>query len=81
MLSPFDQGQIGELKLSAAQWRILRRCLEHNLNNAMSGLVLVDYHLTHGTVQPEDRRLIQVALDRVQALIATIAALEEEAGA
>jgi len=79
LLSPFDQGDINQLGLTAAEWKILRRFAEHNLNNGMSGLVLVQYHIQHGIAVPEDLRLLQAALDRVQAVVATIAALEEEA--
>jgi len=77
ILSGLHRGEIDQLRLSAAEWKILRRFLEHTLNNGMSGLVLVQYHLQHGSSAPEDMRLLQVALDRVQAVLATIAALEE----
>jgi hypothetical protein len=79
ILSGLHRGEIDQLRLTAAEWKILRRYLEHNLNNGMSGLVLIQYHLQHGTSAPEDVRLLQVALDRVQQVVATIAALEEEA--
>jgi hypothetical protein len=85
VLIGIHRGEIDELSrggstpLTAGQWKILRRFAQHNLNNGMSGLVLIQYHLQHGTAAPEDVRLLQVALDRVQQVVATIAALEEEA--